>query len=360
MRVIKVGVVGASGWAAGSHLPALAGLAEFEVAAVATTRRASVARVAEAHGVPLAFTDAAELVSHPDVGLVVVSVKAPGHAELIRAAVRAGKHVLSEWPLTVGPGEADELARLATGAGVTHAVCLQGYWSPDARFVADLLAGGRIGRVVSAALSASGAPFGGGSVPAELEWATDPAGGSSILTIMAGHFLATFEAVVGEFAEVSARLPRRHDRITVAGTDRTVPNRTPDDVLVRGVLRDGATASVTVRGGSGSPDGFLFEVVGSRGTLTAVPTRPDHYPHWTDWEIRVDGEPVTVPAGYRRTPFGPAAGPVAGIAELYLEVARAIAEGRPPHPDFHTAARLHRLLATIEAAARTGGTAPVR
>ncbi|MFC7718399.1 hypothetical protein [Nonomuraea recticatena] len=39
---------------------------------------------------------------------------------------------------------------------------------------------------------------------------------------------------------------------------------------------------------------------------------------------------------------------------MYLEIARAVSEGRPPHPGFDTALRLHRLLATIERSASTG------
>lgn len=115
-------MVGAGGWAAGSHLPALAGLAGYEVTAVATTRQESADRVAADHGVPLAFAGAGPLVAHDEVDLVVVSVKAPEHAKVIRAALEAGKHVLSEWPLTVDPAEAAELAELASAAGVTHAV----------------------------------------------------------------------------------------------------------------------------------------------------------------------------------------------------------------------------------------------
>ncbi|WP_214411186.1 Gfo/Idh/MocA family protein [Sphaerisporangium fuscum] len=354
--MIRVGVVGASGWAGVSHLPALAGLAEFGVTAVATTNQASADKAAAAHGVPLAFGDAAALVAHSDVDLVVVSVKAPGHAAIIRAALEARKHVLSEWPLTVDHDEAGELAELAEAAGVVHAVCLQGYQSPDARFVADLIAEGRIGRLESAIMVASGAPLGGPSIPPELEWSTDPAGGTTVLTIMAGHFLATLERMAGELVEVSARLPRPHDRVAVAGTGRTVANLVPGHVLLHGTLRDGATASVAVHGGSGGPDGFLVKLVGSKGTLTVTPTEPGKYLHWTDWDIRVDGEPVKVPDTYRSVPFDPAAGPVANVAALYQEIARAIEEGRLPRPSFHTAARLHRLLAAIEAAALSGGT----
>ncbi|MEV0202321.1 Gfo/Idh/MocA family oxidoreductase [Nonomuraea sp. NPDC050691] len=353
--MIRVGVVGASGWAAVSHLPALAGLDGYEVTAVATTNATSAGKAAAQYGARLAFDDAGALAAHPDVDLVVVSVKAPGHAAVIRAALEAGKHVVSEWPLTVDPAEADELARTAAEAGVVHAVNLQGRHSPDALFVRDLVAAGRIGRLESAVLVAAGDPLGGAVIPEGMEWSTDPAGGTTVLTIMAGHFLATLERMTGPLVEVSARLPRRYDEVAVGDTGRTVANRVPSQVLIHGTLAGGATASVTVHGGSGSPDGFLVKLVGSEGTLTAAPTRPGVHLHWTDWDIRVAGERVEVPASYRTVPFDPAGGPVANIAALYQDLARAIREGRAAESDFHTAARLHRLLGAVERAALSGG-----
>ncbi|GGS54499.1 Gfo/Idh/MocA family protein [Streptomyces cinerochromogenes] len=352
--MIRAGIVGAGGWAGVSHLPALAGLAGFEVTAVATTRQASADQAAAAHGVPLAFADAGTLAAHPDVDLVVVSVKAAGHAKVIRAALEAGKHVLSEWPLGVDAAEADDLARAAGAAGVVHAVNLQGYQSPDARYVADLLAAGAIGRLESAVLVAAGDPLGGARIAPELAWSTDPAGGTSLLTVMAGHFLATLDRMAGSLVEVSARLPRPYDHVDVAGTGRTVPNGVPAQVLLHGVLENGATASVAVHGGSGTPDGFFVKLVGAEGMLTVTPARPGMYMHWTDWDIKVDGEPVKVPDDYRTVPFDPAAGPVANVAAVYEEIARSIAEGRRPRPDFHAAAAHHRVLAAIERSAETG------
>ncbi|MEW9552158.1 Gfo/Idh/MocA family protein [Nonomuraea sp. NPDC050783] len=353
--MIGVGVIGASGWAAGSHLPALAGLPEYRIAAVATTRRESAEHVAARFGAPAAFADAAELIGHPGVDLVVVSVRAPLHAELIRAALAAGKHVLSEWPLTVGADEAGELARAASAAGVAHAVCLQGHHSPDVRFVADLVAEGRLGRLESAVLVASGGPLGGAAIAPELAWGTEPAGGNTVLTIMGGHFVTTLERLAGPLTELSARLPRLYDEVEVTGTGRTVPNRVPGQVLLHGTLDGGATASVTVHGSAAPPDGFLVKLAGSRAVLTATAPRPGTYLHWTDWDIRIDGKPVEVPDSYRTVPFHPKDGPVANIAALYRDLAAALAEGRDPHPDFHAAARHHRLLAAVERAAGHGG-----
>ncbi|GAB2550225.1 Gfo/Idh/MocA family protein [Nocardia heshunensis] len=354
--MIRVGVVGASGWADSSHLPALTALEEFEVTAVATTGQASADRVAAAHGVRHAFADAGQLISHPDVDLVVVSVKASGHAALIRAALAAGKHVVSEWPLGVDAEEADELTAAAEAAGVVHAVVLQGHHSPSARFVADLLADGRIGSLESVALLAEGAPWGGNRIWPSLVFGLDPAEGSNVLTIMAGHFLATLERVAGPLIEVTARLPRPHDRVLVAGTDRTVPNATPSHVLLHGLLAGGATALVAVHGGNGpARDGFRLEFVGSDATLIATPVEPGTFIHWGDWDIRIGDEVLAVPEGYRTVPAEVRSGPPANIAALYREVACAIAEGRQPHPSFETALHHHRLLAAIERSAAEGG-----
>ncbi|MFJ1456365.1 Gfo/Idh/MocA family protein [Nocardia sp. N2S4-5] len=353
--MIRVGVVGASGWADGSHLPALAALEQFEVTAVATTNQASADRAAAAHGVRHAFADSRALVAHPEVDMVVVSVRASGHAAVIRAALDAGKHVVSEWPLGIDAEEAGELTEAASAAGVVHAVVLQGRHSPSARFVADLLAGGRIGTLESVVLTAEGAPFGGGSIWPDLAFALDPSEGTDILTIMAGQFLSALERVAGPLIEVSARLPRTHDRVLVAGTERTAPNATPDHVLLHGMLAGGAAAVVVVHGGTGpARDGFLLKLVGSDATVTATPTRPEEYIHWGDWNIRIGDEFLTVPDAYRTVPAGVRSGTPANIAALYQEVAQAITEGRQPDPSFETALRHHRLLATIEESAADG------
>ncbi|MFI6365989.1 Gfo/Idh/MocA family protein [Nocardia sp. NPDC050630] len=353
--MIRVGVVGASGWADGSHLPALTALEEFDVTAVATTHQASADRAAAAHGARYAFADAGELTAHPEVDLVVVSVKASGHAAVIRAALDGGKHVVSEWPLGVDADEAGELTEAATAAGVVHAVVLQGHHSPSVRFAADLLADGRIGMLESVSLVAEGAPWGGSRIPPNLVFGLDPSEGTNILTIMAGHFLATLEQVAGSLTEVSARLPRMHDRVLVAGAERTVPNATPSHVLLHGVLASGATTSVAVHGGNGpARDGFRLELVGSDATLTATSAQPGTFIHWGDWNIRIGDEALAVPDTYRTVPASVQSGPPANIAALYQEVAQAITEARQPHPNFETALRHHRLLAAIEQSAADG------
>jgi predicted dehydrogenase len=361
---IRVGIVGASpdrGWGVAAHLPALAHLDEFEVTAVATTRQVSARQTADAFAIPHAFAGAGELVAHPDVDLVVVSVKAPGHAEAIQAAVAAGKHVLSEWPLGVDLAEATGLSKAATSAGVVHAIGLQGYHSPAARFVKDLLAEGRIGRVESVSLVAAGDPLGNSQIPEGLAWGTDVAAGNTLLTIMVGHALGTLDHVVGRLTEVSAVVANLNDQVVVAETGQVIANTAPGQVALLGRLAGGAVASVSVHGGNGpGPDGFFLKIAGTDGVLAITPA-PGSVPflHWADWSIRATGidgtaTELAMPDRYRVVPEGVPAGPPAHVAAGYLEIAQALAEGRQAHPSFDTAVRHHRLLATVERASQTG------
>ena len=77
---IRLGIIGANvryGWSMRAHLPALACLPEFELTAVCTAHRETAEESANHYGARLAFHDFNEMVSHPDIDLVTVSVKAP-------------------------------------------------------------------------------------------------------------------------------------------------------------------------------------------------------------------------------------------------------------------------------------------
>ena len=65
----------------------------------------------------LAFHDHQEMVRHPDIDVVSVVIRVPFHYEMTMAALNAGKHVFTEWPLGANLAEAEEMAELArTGA----------------------------------------------------------------------------------------------------------------------------------------------------------------------------------------------------------------------------------------------------
>src|SRR5260221_9028901 len=102
---IRVGIVGAtvtqggSGWGANAHVPALHALPEFELKAVCTAHEETAKASQAAFGSELAFHDINDMVAHPDIDLIAVSVRVPWHKDLVMPALRSGKAVFCEWPL---------------------------------------------------------------------------------------------------------------------------------------------------------------------------------------------------------------------------------------------------------------------
>jgi predicted dehydrogenase len=358
---IRIGVIGATparGWGTAAHLPALQALEEFEVTAVSTTRLSTARATAEVFGVPLAFDDDDELVSHPEVDAVAITVKVPEHDRLIRAALAAGKHVFSEWPLGVDLGQASALAELARASGVRHLVGLQGYQAPGALFVREMIENGDLGRLLTVSVVAAGGPA-GRRIPQANVYATDVAAGATVLSISTGHILATLARAVGEFRELSAVVALVNTETTVIETGQTVPVTAPDQVVLAGRLEGGAVASVAVQGGSapGTP-GFELRIVGTEATLVVRPAVPGGI-HITDWAVSIskpDGSAADLPVPGRLRPIPAAvpAGPPRNVAVLYREFARAISYGEPAAPDFPMAVRYHQLLEQIQRASDTG------
>src|SRR3989475_7248357 len=113
---IRVGIVGAtvtqggSGWGANAHVPALKALPGYELKAVCTAHEDTAKASAAAFGAELAFHRFADMAAHPDVDLLVVCVRVPGHREPVVAGLQAGKPVFCEWPLGKNLAEAGEKA----------------------------------------------------------------------------------------------------------------------------------------------------------------------------------------------------------------------------------------------------------
>ena len=132
---IRLGFVGAnvnSTWASQSHFPALLASPDVEITAVCTTRPESAEEARQHFGAKQAFHDFREMAASPDIDAVAVVVRVPAHYGPTRAAIEAGKHVYTEWPLGRNTAEAVELADLARQKGVHTAVGLQSRVSPRA------------------------------------------------------------------------------------------------------------------------------------------------------------------------------------------------------------------------------------
>jgi predicted dehydrogenase len=356
---IRVGIVGVSpsrGFASIAHIPALQALPEFGISALCTTRQESADAAARHYGIPLAFADAASLARHPEVDLVTVSVKVPDHYPAVMAAVDAGKHVYCEWPLGRDTGEAVELLEAAARKGVRHAVGLQGQMSPAINYAKDLVADGYVGRVLTATMIACGPGWG---AAIERAYQADRRNGANLLTITGGHTIDTLCHCLGEFRELSAFVVSQRDRIALADTGEIVAKTAPDQLVVNGIVGDGAVVSFQVRGGMARGTAFLFEIHGDAGDLQLQATSRASMQRQ---ELIVNGARggdnelarLPIPPKYRWVPEGVPGDSRYNVAQLYRRLGEGIRDGGPASPSFGAAVTRHRLLDAIQRASDSG------
>ncbi|MDI1443155.1 Gfo/Idh/MocA family oxidoreductase [Polyangium sp. 6x1] len=349
---IRVGIVGANpdrGWASHAHVPALKALPAYEVTAVSTTRRASADEAARRFGVPHAFDRAEALIEHPDVDLVVVSVRAPLHAGIVRAAYAAKKHVFCEWPLGISLDETADLARRAESAGVRTFVGVQRRFAPGVRYLRDLLAEGYIGKLRSVTLHVS-VPHLGPRVPEALAYTTDAKNGANALSIMVAHYLDTVLAAVGDVKSLSAVVARQFDQATILETGETLPITVPDQVRIHGTLQNGAVLSAHIEVGKRNGGEIWATFTGTEGDL-----RWSH--DFTVSGARGDGqplEPLQIPERYRSPAQGDLNDDAYQTAHLYTALAKDLAEGTEVVPTFREAWKLYRLLDGVATSSATG------
>jgi predicted dehydrogenase len=356
---IRVGIVGAtvtpggSGWGAHAHVPALRALPDFALTAVCTAHEATAQASAAAFGAQLAFHDFAEMIAHPDIDLVAVVVRVPGHHRLVRSALEARKAVYCEWPLGAGLAEAEDMANLASLRAVSTAVGLQARSDPTLMYARELVQQGYLGELVSARMSAVSQAVtrrGSGRI-----WQGDRRSGANTLTIAGGHAIDALCFVLGELEEVSARLATRIAAWHNTDTGETMPVDAPDWVSVSGRLAHGAEVSFLVTTVPCSPSGHRFEVYGREGTLVISGGPPNTGPSQL-YGARGD-EPLTameIPGRFTLVSEGTPAGPPRNVAQAYARLARALAAGERFEPDFAHAVTRHALIAAIERSAAEG------
>ncbi len=109
------------------------------------------------------YTDYREMLeTHEDIDGVVIATPDHTHAVIALAAMRAGKHVFCQKPLTHDVYEARLLARVAKNAGVTTQMGIQGHSAEGSRLICEWIQAGLIGEVreVDAWCSLSYYPWG--------------------------------------------------------------------------------------------------------------------------------------------------------------------------------------------------------
>ena len=350
---IRVGTVGAtvtpggSGWGANAHVPALQALSDYDLKAVCTAHAETAKASAEAFGAVLAFHDMNEMVAHPDIVLIAVVVRVPLHKQLVMAAIEAKKPVCCEWPLGAHLADATEMADSAKAVGLATLVGLQAQSDPAVMYARDLIGNGEIGDIVTANLSVMVGAIterGDGRI-----WQGVRANGANPMTIPGGHAIDALCYILGEFAEVSARVTTRIDMWKHAVTGADFPVDAPDTVTAAGLLKSGAEVSYQVASVPYNASGTRMEIYGRKGTLVLTSKSMNIGPSQLQMAIGKEAmAEITPPDSYRLIPQDMADGPGRNVGQAYARFASALKSGTAETPDFNAAVARHALIDAME------------
>lgn len=277
MRELKVGIIG-WGFMGRTHafgcqtIPFYYSDLPFipKLHAVCTRRESQAAEAQQLHGFRYAATDYRQLLADPDIDVVSICTPNNLHKDMVIEALRAGKHIYCEKPLTVSSAEAQTIAaalKEAQRRQPVHTQMVHQYrFYPATLKAKQLIDTGRIGRV----LSFRAEYLHSGSVDPEkpIGWKQDRRiGGGGVLFDLGSHLLDLFYHFMGPVAAVSA---------ATATTQSSRPDRTGqrvetlgEDLAIWAVrMADGSLGSFEAsKIATGTDDELRFSIHGELGAL---------------------------------------------------------------------------------------------
>ena len=209
--------------------------------------------------------------SDPAVDCVHICTPPTAHAEAVRAALDAGKHVLCEKPLAMDPEEARQLAALAEEKELVCACTFNVRYHAAVQRARELVAGGTFGKVLLVHGSYLQEFH---ALPAAYDWRYDPVRGGDLRAVseIGTHWFDTVQFVTGDrIGELSAVTENFWPRRTMSlpdGTEREFDVASEDAALITMRFEGGALGSVVLSEVSPGRGNYLsFEITCENGSI---------------------------------------------------------------------------------------------
>lgn len=191
----------------------------FHAPFIQATHGLQVAAILQRHGDEAAqlYPDAQvvrtidELISYPDIHLVVITTPPVTHFELAKQCLLAGKHVVVDKPFTATSDETRQLIDLAHSRNVVLSVYQNCRWDGDFLTLQRILSSGELGRLVT--LESRFDRFNPG--PRRAAWQERDEPGNGLLHDLGSHLVDQALVLFGVPESLSADIRRDRDNGTV-------------------------------------------------------------------------------------------------------------------------------------------------
>jgi predicted dehydrogenase/threonine dehydrogenase-like Zn-dependent dehydrogenase len=181
-----IGIIGAGNFTKMTMLPALKGSgAGFKY--IASKNGVSSTSLARKYGFSYSTTDYKEILSDPEVDLILITTKHNLHAALASEVLNAGKHVFVEKPLALDSNELEQVVNALRISGKTLTVGFNRRFSPHSLKMKSLIGKGPVNVV---------ATMNAGFLPPNV-WVHDPEVGGGRIIGEACHFIDLITFLTG-------------------------------------------------------------------------------------------------------------------------------------------------------------------
>lgn len=198
MAKLRVGIVG-TGWGQ-LQIESFGHVRDAEVVALCDVDRARLEQIANQYKIAKTFTNYEDLIAGDIVDLVSIVSPPDLHEPMVRGAIDAGKHVLSEKPLALGPKGSRELLDCAKARGIVHAVDFEMRFLPALAYSKELIDEEYLGQLlrvdVTMGMERAWGEHG--------NWAADDARGGGILLELGANFIDILRWWFGDVSAVLA------------------------------------------------------------------------------------------------------------------------------------------------------------
>ncbi len=258
---IRLALVGAGNFARDAHVPAINALGDrFEIAAVySRTRATAEALLPSLSGQPEIYTDLSALLKRAEIEAVDLLLPIGALPTAIDMAFAAGKHVISEKPISPDVMSGRRLIAIHRNhPGQVWMVAENYRYEPSFRRAGELVRGGSIGRVMVAQWSLY-LPTRPGNKYYGTDWRRNNSFPGGFLLDGGVHHVAGLRQVLGEIASVSAEVKQMMDDLP------------PADTLSAAIsFASGVIGNYTVTYTAGAPFPTYLTVIGETGVVRAT------------------------------------------------------------------------------------------
>lgn len=265
LSTLRIGFVGAGENTRKRHLPGFRALPGITFTRVANRTLASAERVAREFGIEKAVPTWREVVESPKVDAICIGTWPYLHAEVTVAALRAGKHVLTEARMARTVAEAETMvAESARHPGLVTQIVPAPMSLAYDQVIIDTVRSGALGELREVCVTQTGGQYCDARAP--LSWRQDAElSGYNVLAL--GIYYEMVLRWLGEEASVVAADEATFTRVRPDAAGVSRPVQIPDSITVLGRYASGARLVLHCSGVEGGGARNEVRLNGSAGCL---------------------------------------------------------------------------------------------